>query len=98
VRYQTNEWAAVGILAAFSRRVGGFAICADATPTRLATVPGSSLIYPIPYYLAYPNAKYRHAIEPLLLLLGVYFASVLWASHGTLRTSAHFSIDYFKFH
>lgn len=36
------------------------------------------LIYPLPYYFAYPNAKYRHALEPELLLLGVYAASVLW--------------------
>jgi 4-amino-4-deoxy-L-arabinose transferase-like glycosyltransferase len=36
------------------------------------------LIYPIPYYLAYPNAKYRHALEPELLLLGVYLVYVLW--------------------
>jgi 4-amino-4-deoxy-L-arabinose transferase-like glycosyltransferase len=36
------------------------------------------LIYPIPYYIAYPNPKYRHAIEPELLLLSVYLVSVLW--------------------
>ena len=36
------------------------------------------LIYPIPYYLAYPNAKYRHALEPELLLLGVFLVIVLW--------------------
>jgi hypothetical protein len=35
------------------------------------------LIYPIPYYLAYPSVKYRHAIEPELLLLAVYLAFVV---------------------
>jgi 4-amino-4-deoxy-L-arabinose transferase-like glycosyltransferase len=35
------------------------------------------IVYPIPYYLAYPVAKYRHAIEPELLLLSVYLAFVL---------------------
>jgi 4-amino-4-deoxy-L-arabinose transferase-like glycosyltransferase len=46
------------------------------------------MIYPIPYYLAYPSVKYRHAIEPLLLLLSVYLASVLWkefADRGSLK-------------
>ena len=36
------------------------------------------VIYPIPYYLAYPVVKYRHAIEPELLLLSVYFAIVVY--------------------
>jgi 4-amino-4-deoxy-L-arabinose transferase-like glycosyltransferase len=79
LRYQTNEWwqpwefwplsAAgwAGLLFVLTRRPRGWQLF-------LALL----LIYPIPYYLAYPNAKYRHAIEPLLLLLGVYFASVLW--------------------
>jgi len=43
------------------------------------------IVYPIPYYLAYPVAKYRHAIEPELLLLAVYFAFVLW---GEIRSLA----------
>lgn len=33
------------------------------------------LTYPIPYYITYAQPRYRHAIEPLLLLLIVYF---LW--------------------
>jgi 4-amino-4-deoxy-L-arabinose transferase-like glycosyltransferase len=36
------------------------------------------LIYPIPYYLAYPGVRYRHAIEPEMLLMSVYLAAVLW--------------------
>jgi 4-amino-4-deoxy-L-arabinose transferase-like glycosyltransferase len=44
------------------------------------------MIYPIPYYLAYPTPKYRHAIEPELLLLSVYFVFVVW---GEIRTFAH---------
>jgi hypothetical protein len=44
------------------------------------------IVYPILYYLAYPVAKYRHAIEPELLLLSVYLAFVLW---GEIRTVAH---------
>ena len=44
------------------------------------------IVYPIPYYLAYPTAKYRHAIEPELVLLSVYLAFVVW---GEIRTFAH---------
>jgi len=35
-------------------------------------------IYPVPYYLSYCTSKYRHAIEPELLLLSVYLAYVIW--------------------
>ena len=77
--YQTYEWwqpwefwplsAAgwIGLLFVLTRRPRGWQLF-------LALL----LIYPIPYYLAYPNAKYRHAVEPELLLLGVFFAFVLW--------------------
>ena len=43
------------------------------------------LIYPLPYYFVYPIAKYRHAIEPEMLLLSVYFAAVLWSEFGGRR-------------
>jgi hypothetical protein len=32
------------------------------------------LLYPWPYYITYAQARYRHAIEPLLVLLATYFA------------------------
>jgi 4-amino-4-deoxy-L-arabinose transferase-like glycosyltransferase len=35
-------------------------------------------IYPVPYYLSYSAGKYRHAIEPELLLLSAYLAYVIW--------------------
>jgi 4-amino-4-deoxy-L-arabinose transferase-like glycosyltransferase len=44
------------------------------------------LVYPVPYYFVYPVAKYRHAIEPQLLLLSVYFVFVLWSE---IRALAH---------
>jgi len=77
--YQTREWwkpwefwplsavGWIGLLFVLTRRPRGW-------PLFLALL----LIYPIPYYLAYPNAKYRHAVEPELLLLGVYLVYVLW--------------------
>jgi 4-amino-4-deoxy-L-arabinose transferase-like glycosyltransferase len=34
---------------------------------------GLLLLYPIPYYLTYPAVRYRHAIEPEMLILSVYF-------------------------
>jgi hypothetical protein len=38
--------------------------------------------YPVPYYLSYCSSKYRHAVEPELVLLSVYLAYVVW---GELR-------------
>ena len=92
LRYQTVEWwqpwefwplsAAgwIGLLFVLTRRPPGWQLF-------LALL----LIYPIPYYLAYPNAKYRHALEPELLLLGVFFVFVLCgeiAGHIALRRTA----------
>ena len=36
------------------------------------------LLYPLPYYLTYPQIRYRHAIEPLMLLFSVYLLGQLW--------------------
>jgi 4-amino-4-deoxy-L-arabinose transferase-like glycosyltransferase len=65
----------LGILFALTRRPRGWLLFSAAL-----------IIYPIPYYLAYPTAKYRHAIEPELILLSVYLAFVVW---GEIRTLAH---------
>ena len=76
--YQTHEWwkpwqfwplsalGWLGLLFAVTRKLRGWFLFSAAL-----------LIYPLPYYFSYPVAKYRHAIEPELLLLSVYFASVL---------------------
>jgi len=57
-------------------------------------IPGSFLlacllfIYPLPYYIAHPSPRYRHAIEPEMVLLIVYG---LWLARGRtvrLRRSA----------
>jgi hypothetical protein len=35
------------------------------------------ILYPVPYYLAHPSPRYRHAIEPVMVLLityGLYLA------------------------
>ncbi|HYH00469.1 MAG TPA: glycosyltransferase [Terriglobales bacterium] len=33
------------------------------------------LVYPLVYYLSFPHARYRHPIEPILLILAVYLIS-----------------------
>jgi 4-amino-4-deoxy-L-arabinose transferase-like glycosyltransferase len=37
------------------------------------------LVYPLPYYVAFPAPRYRHAIEPEMLLLIIY---ALWLCRG----------------
>jgi 4-amino-4-deoxy-L-arabinose transferase-like glycosyltransferase len=77
--YQGNEWWSpwefwplsaigwLGLLFVFTRRPPGWLLYAAAL-----------VVYPVPYYFAYPQAKYRHAIEPQLLLLGVYLVFIVW--------------------
>lgn len=36
------------------------------------------LLYPLPYYITYPQTRYRHEVEPLMLLLSVYLLAQLW--------------------
>ena len=76
--YQRNDWwqpwkfwvlsctGWLGLLFVLTRRVRGWLLYATAL-----------VIYPIPYYLAWPSTRYRHAIEPLLVLLSVYLGYVL---------------------
>lgn len=79
ILYQANEWwqpwkfwplsalGWLGLLFAVTRRPRGWPLYAAAL-----------IVYPLPYYFVYPVAKYRHAIEPVLLLLSIYLAFVLW--------------------
>jgi hypothetical protein len=39
---------------------------------------GCLIAYPLPYYITFSAPKYRHAIEPELLLLSLYVGKVLW--------------------
>lgn len=45
-------------------------------------------IYPLPYYITYPQARYRHAIEPEMLLLSVYVVAAAIAGVRARRASA----------
>ncbi|MGB7494852.1 MAG: hypothetical protein WBW05_10650 [Candidatus Acidiferrum sp.] len=88
--YQGNEWwkpwefwplslaGWLGLLFALTRRPRGWFLYAAAL-----------LIYPAPYYLSYPQPKYRYAIEPELLLLAVYLVFVLWGEISKHRTARH---------
>jgi len=78
--------AALGILAAVSRRLARASFRFDAAPARWLLFAAALLVYPVAYYFVYPVAKYRHAIEPELLLLSVYFVFVLWSE---IRALAH---------
>jgi 4-amino-4-deoxy-L-arabinose transferase-like glycosyltransferase len=94
VIYQANEWwqpwevwwlsavSLLGLLFALTRRPPGWVLY-------LAAV----LVYPLPYYITYANAKYRHAIEPELALLGAYLVVLLYEevekARGRTATSAN---------
>lgn len=41
------------------------------------------LSYPTVYYFVFPHARYRHPIEPELLILAVYLVSEIGPSHST---------------
>jgi len=42
-------------------------------------------IYPLPYYLTYTFARYRHPIEPLMFLLASYAISTLFSRPSTVN-------------
>ena len=44
------------------------------------------LIYPVVYYITFPHPRYRHPIEPEMMILGVYF--VLETSRALIRRSS----------
>ncbi len=52
---------------------------------------GVILLYPIPYYLTFVQVRYRHVLEPLMLLLisyGVIEALHIWKEKSTQHSSA----------
>lgn len=84
--YQAQEWwqpwefwplsatAWLGLIFLLTRRPRGWLLYA-----------ACMIVYPLPYYLVYPVAKYRYAIEPEMLLLSVFLASVLWSELRKMR-------------
>ena len=78
---------AMGILAALPRRLAGILFALTRRPRGWFLYAAALIIYPAPYYLAYPQPKYRYAIEPELLLLGVYLVFVLWGEIRQYRGS-----------
>jgi hypothetical protein len=39
---------------------------------------GVLLLYPVPYYLTFSHVRYRHVIEPVMLLMLCYAGDTLW--------------------
>lgn len=77
--YWNHPWFpwTVGTFAAFS-----LISCFGLLWTVAKRVPGSLLfwwmpLYPLPYYLTYPQTRYRHAIEPEMLLVSVFFVAAV---------------------
>ena len=60
--YPLSLLALWGLMLAIGERVSGSVL-----------VAGLLLLYPIPYYLTFPTVRYRHAIEPEMLMFSVYF-------------------------
>ena len=56
----------------------GFLLVLTRRPRGWLLFLGSMLLYPIPYYLTYPMARYRYALEPELVLLSVFLGHLLW--------------------
>jgi 4-amino-4-deoxy-L-arabinose transferase-like glycosyltransferase len=47
------------------------------------------LLYPLPYYLTYSQARYRHVLEPLMLLLFCFAAAETFSRRGGNRMNIH---------
>jgi len=63
----------------------GFLFMLTRRPRGWILFAGPLLIYPLPYDFSYCASKYRHAIEPEMVLLSVYLAYVVWGEIQTLR-------------
>ncbi|HZS28415.1 MAG TPA: glycosyltransferase family 39 protein [Candidatus Angelobacter sp.] len=38
------------------------------------------LVYPLVYYITFPHPRYRHPIEPEMMILGIWFVMEVWKS------------------
>ena len=64
----SSVFAVIGLLLAAKRRVHGVFL--------FATLLG---FYPLTYYLTFASARYRHPIEPEMVILGVFSIASLFA-------------------
>jgi hypothetical protein len=53
----------------------------------------SLLLYPLPYYLTYSQARYRHVLEPLMLLLLCFAAAEAFSRRRPPPGNEHSSCD-----
>lgn len=84
--YQMREWWKPWEFWPFSAIAWlGMIFCLTRRPPGWFLYLACLLIYPLPYYFVYPVAKYRHAIEPEMLLLSVYLATVVSSEIRLMR-------------
>ena len=85
--------ATMGSLVAFCSQSPRVALRFTRRPPGWVLYLAAVLVYPLPYYITYANAKYRHAIEPELALLGAYLVVLLYEeiekARGRTATSAN---------
>lgn len=57
----------------------------------IGVLAGTIILYPLPYYLAYPMPRYRYAIEPIMLLLCAVAACGMAERCGGAKSATNFS-------
>ena len=86
--YQAQEWWKPWEFWPFSATAWlGWIFLLTRRPRGWVLYSACMVAYPLPYYIVYPIAKYRYAIEPEMLLLSIYLASVLLSEIRGLRKS-----------
>ena len=56
----------------------GFAFAAARRVRDFGAIALMMLLYPLPYYLVYTNPRYRHALEPLMVVLMAGALAMAW--------------------
>ena len=53
---------------------GGLVLALKKNPVGVLPAALCALLFPIPYYITHTTLRYRHPIDPVLVLFAVYFA------------------------
>lgn len=77
---RTEPWRPWMILATSLPALFGVAWSLARRNWKMMYVVAVLLVYPLPYYITYTNPRYRHAIEPLMVVGIAYFVWSLWES------------------
>jgi 4-amino-4-deoxy-L-arabinose transferase-like glycosyltransferase len=90
--YDTAPWT-LRQFAAFSVLAAGGLLLALARRRPGAWLLAWIVLYPAPYYITYPQARYRHPVEPVMLLLAAFFVGDVfarvqsWITHSRRRSA-----------